>query len=749
MSHFNRRTNAMSEDIQDMFLPEPIQATATSAALAPWTVLIVDDDKDVHNATLFVARKFQINHRSLHFLHAYSSKEAEELLRRTQKVAVILLDVVMESETDGLDVIPAIRGMDHLGATQIILRTGQAGYHPEVDVIAKHDINGYLVKSEITESKLYSMFSSSIRAYETLTRQEHARLAVEGLLKENARYLGTTRFRAFAENFLRQVASSLNRPAHGVVCAKIQASDHEHMVYAATGPFEPLIGKRLGQMADSEVKARLEACLQTQESLVTPDEIVIFLHGPRACGAAIYLPGSGSLPTLDAHLMGIYGNNFAVCAENMALVADLSRLDKVDPLLSIPNQTELIAVIDKRLENFPRSSTMVAAITLNRFSEFSSARGARYADRLLYAVSGRLHAQLNPNCTIGRIDDSSFGIVSDLDWMHPLALERLFRDPFDIVGDQVSVERSLGLAYATDGAGGGAELLRNARFAATYAARVNQSDVAVYDAHSDSTAHTREAVVKELREAISQKQLFAVFQPRVNLSTGNVAGFEALLRWQKPDGSQVPPEQFIPFVERSGQVGNLDNFVLISALEALADLRRLGHTGLRATISISTAQLRQGDFLDSLEAALQEAGAAPQELELAITDSIAAIEEAEFIVHLQHIRSRGLSIALNDFGSGYSAVSHLEQIPADRIAIDRTFVWALESSQPTKRTAEMVIHLARQLDMKIVATGVDTPAQAEILNNFHCDEAQGSLFAKPLTLEEMIEWMSGRATQAE
>lgn len=731
----------MSDDMEDMFLPEPAVATA---AAKPWTILIVDDDADVHTSTGFVASKFKISQRGVQFLHAYSAKEAEELLLRTDNLALIFLDVVMESDTAGLDLVPVIRRMPHLQTTQIVLRTGQAGYHPEVDVIANYDLNGYLVKSEITESKLYSVFNTSIRAYESLTRQENARLAVEGLLAENSRYLGTTRFRGFAEHFLHQVADSLGIPAHGLVCAKILASDTDRMIQGATGPYEPLIGQSLTELEAVDIRARLDTCLQTGQSTIDPFEIVLYLPGPRAYGAAIYLLGTGTPPTIDPHLVAIYSNNFAVCAENMALIADLSQLNKVDALLSIPNQTALISVIDKRLENFPRAATMVAALKISMFNEFCSAHGAPLGDSLLYAISERLRSQINPNCTIGRIAESSFAIVSDIDWMHPQALEKIFREPFLIEDKSIAVECAMGVAYAPDTVGRGADLLRNARFAATYAASVNQGGMVVYKPDFDHDASKRAEIVRELRAAISEKQLYVTYQPRIHLASGNVVAFEAILRWQRPDGTHVPTDRFLPFVEQSGSIGNLGIFVLDAALQALTALRKLGHTGQRMSLRISTSQLKAVGFLQSIESALKETGTQPNDLELEIADAIAAFDKAEFMAQLQAMRDKGIAIALDDFGSGYSAVSHLEQIPADRIKIDRSMVWALESQQPAKRIVEMVIHLARQMNMKVLATGVDTQQQADILSNHNGDEAQGYLYAQPLKLEELIEWLAAR-----
>jgi len=220
-----------------------------------------------------------------------------------------------------------------------------------------------------------------------------------------------------------------------------------------------------------------------------------------------------------------------------------------------------------------------------------------------------------------------------------------------------------------------------------------------------------------------------------------VIGVEALMRWRAEDGRFVPPDRFIPVAERSGLIVGLGNWVLRIALHALARLRAAGYDRLRMAVNVSAVQFRQPDFLQTVEEALRDTGTNPEALELEITESVAALGFGYVEKLLHQLKSAGIGVAIDDFGTGFSSLSYLDRLPADRLKIDKSFVWALDSQQPGRRIADIVIELGRKLGMNVLAEGVETAAQTSLLRDLGCDDAQGYYFGKPMSLDELLSWL--------
>jgi diguanylate cyclase (GGDEF)-like protein len=714
-----------------------------SNANLPWRILIVDDDRDIHDATTMALRNQVIRGRSLELLHAYSAKEAFQTLSREPDVSVVLLDVVMETPQAGLELVPRIRDTLGLSRIQIVMRTGQPGNAPERDVASRYEINAYLEKSQITVHKLHAVLTTSLRMYQLLERESNARVAIERVMTENRRFLGTTRLRAFAESSLEQMAAILDVPPDGMVCARVPLARDAYVVHVGTGPFARFQGKTLAEVSDVIVRQRIEAGLTTKKNVICEEYSTLFFPGQRLYDGVIYLPGAEKPPEIDARLIDFICENFIVIAENISLVTDMARLHLVDPLLSIPNRLALIGEIDRWLEQSSRM-TSVMIMEIDDFADSNDLYGHQYGDRLLHSVSERLHAALDGGCVIARVSSSRFGIVGDPASLTESKMQGVFQAPMLVEGTERHVSCSFGIANSSADECTGVGLLRNAQLALKRAKMEVRGGYVTYNPEFGAAHRERANISQDLKRALSTDEISLRFQPQVELSTRRVVGVEALIRWQKADGSFVPPDRFIPVAEQAGLINALGDLVLRKALQASAALRAKGYLGIRMAVNASTSQFRQENFLDTIKQLLAETGTQPNEFELEVTESIAVLGVDYFIKQLNLLRDNGIEIAIDDFGTGYSSLSYLDQLPADRLKIDRSFVWALESTQPGKRIAEMVITLARKMDMRVLAEGVETQAQAEILASYQCDEAQGYFYSPPLTLSELMAWLDGR-----
>lgn len=225
----------------------------------------------------------------------------------------------------------------------------------------------------------------------------------------------------------------------------------------------------------------------------------------------------------------------------------------------------------------------------------------------------------------------------------------------------------------------------------------------------------------------------------MRLSDRQLIGVEALLRWRNDDGSFVAPAQFIPLAESSGLIISLGEWVLRSACHNLHIINQHSAQPLRMAVNVSVMQFRQPNFLDVLDRALSESAIDPRLLELEITESVAMLDAGFMITLLNQIKSRGISIAVDDFGTGFSSLSYLEQLNVDRLKIDISFVRQMEQSAGSRRIVETIIQLGQSLQLELIAEGIELESQAQILTAMGCHEGQGYLFAQPLELPILLE----------
>jgi len=255
----------------------------------------------------------------------------------------------------------------------------------------------------------------------------------------------------------------------------------------------------------------------------------------------------------------------------------------------------------------------------------------------------------------------------------------------------------------------------------------------------------RVRLMHALRSGFARGELFLAYQPQVELGAYLPFGAEALLRWRTEDGRLIPPDRFIPIAEYSGLIIEIGEWVLRQACAELMRLRAAGYLEFTMSVNVSQVQFRHPGFLDMLRAALVDTGAPPERIELEITESMAMEEPDLLIERLAAIKRTGVSIAIDDFGTGFSSLSYLQRLQVDRLKIDRTFVTEITGSARGSSIAQMVIELGRSLGLSIIAEGVEDQRQAQILRALGCPLAQGFLFSRPLTPEQLLEWLGADA----
>jgi diguanylate cyclase (GGDEF)-like protein len=727
----------MPDDRDELVFFDELQDATRADRRPAWRVLIVDDDVDVHSSTTFALGDLELHGRPLCFLHAYSAAEARIVLAREHDIAVILLDVVMEQPDAGLHLVRHIRSDLDMREARIILRTGQPGYAPEMDAISGYDINDYRTKSELTRTKLCTAVTAALRSYEQIRELGMGRNALARVIASSAALLGLHGVRAVSAGVLEQLALLVRQPRAGVLSA-VQDGVVE-VLASAGGSFVP------GGTAELDIRAAIQA----RATKVSADSIALFFPGKSGCDFAAWMPLERPLDPVYHDILAVFGAQVTVCLENARLVAHLHDSAFHDKLTGLPNRSRLVELVAAALGDQQRTDTTLALIDIDDFSETNDALGHQFGDLLLVAVSQRLASLLifgqHPGMSVARVGPDIFGVLGPAAAVSPDLLQQLFDVPYSIDGQHVQLSATIGLVRLSEHDGHSADALKDADIALKRAKSQQRAGHFYFTRNMGVEIRERVRMMHALRLGFQHGELSLMYQPQVELLSRRPIGAEALLRWTTRDGQKVMPDRFIPIAEYSGLIVQIGEWVLREACAELVRIHAAGHNDFTISVNVSLVQFKHPQFLAMLEAALRDTGAPARHVELEITESMAMEEPDQLAAMLIDIKRTGVCIAVDDFGTGFSSLSHLQRLHVDRLKIDRAFVTEITNSARGSSIAEMVIQLGENLGLSIVAEGVETERQAQVLQALGCPLAQGFLFSVPLAAPDLMAWLGDDA----
>lgn len=706
-----------------------------------WKVLIVDDDEDVHKVTVFALGRTPILGRKLRFLHAYTSLQAIDCLKAETDIAVILLDVVMEEENAGLTLVRKIRKELGLLDVRIILRTGQPGFAPEIEVIRDYDINDYKLKSELSRSGLYTAITTSIRSYEQIYAIGRNRRGLDSIVQSSRRMLALHGMHEFAQSILDEIGHLLQATPEGIVCARRIGPSGQIHILAGTGRFAQYVDRTLDLIDAPALASAIEQSFAKRRSQFSERTCILHFPGKTESEFAAHIETEATLDEINQQLLAVFCANVTVSLDNAQLFDQLHDHAYNDQLLHIPNRLDFMRTVSNAILT-DRASKCIAVVDIDHFSQLNDALGHRYGDLMLKAVAARLTSRLPAGTVVARLAADTFGILGDADKLSPDLLAAQFHTPFIADGTEQSLTATFGLARLSEIEGTGSEAVKSANIALNLA-KINARGEGIYfNRHMEFEARARLRLLRELRSAFDRERLFLVYQPQYHLQARKMTGIEALLRWRADDGNFIPPDKFIPLAESSGLIIALGAWVLRTACHDLKRLIDGGFEGLRIAINVSASQFRHPNFIGTIDQVLQESGIPPHQLELEITETVAMLDADLVLDTLRELKSRGIAIAIDDFGTGFSSLKYLERFKVDRLKIDKSFINQMTQSHGSLRIVETIVQLAHSLQLEVTAEGVELTPQAERLEAIGCHEAQGYLFAKPMDYRQLCNFLA-------
>ena len=566
---------------------------------------------------------------------------------------------------------------------------------------------------------------------------------------QRQRELGWERERALFRAMIDQVPDYLfvkDLDSRFVVANKMVAAD------LGLEP-EALIGKTDLDLHSPALAARFFAdeqqVIASEQPALDIEEFIIHPSGRQKFLSTSKVP----LRNSAGEVIGIVGISRDVTERKQA-AAQIQHMAHHDALTDLPNRALLMDRLDQAVAKARRDMTAVAVIflDLDKFKSINDSLGHAIGDRFLKELSARMARSVRASDTVARLSGDEFVILVDEETPERLGrvssvIERLkaaIAEPVKIDSHMLKVSCSVGISlYPKDGSNPEA-LITNADAAMYHAKALGRDEVVFYNASMNEESHQRRQLQDGLRRALSRNEFFLDYQPQLDLNTGRVRAVEALLRWTHPELGLVMPAQFIPLAEENGTIVEIGEWVLREACRQQRAWQDADLGLIVVSVNVSARQFREKRFADRVRAAIADYSVEPRFLELELTESMLVDDIEQAVATMRELESLGVRFAIDDFGVGYSSLSALKNFPVARLKMDRSLVDNLARDQRDRSIARAVIAMAKKLELRVIAEGVETDEQLAFLKANQCDEAQGYFVGRPMPPDSIAAIMRSR-----
>jgi diguanylate cyclase (GGDEF)-like protein/PAS domain S-box-containing protein len=513
----------------------------------------------------------------------------------------------------------------------------------------------------------------------------------------------------------------------------VDPRDHEHVQYAFNE-------RRVGERATSNLEVRFKR----KPSM------------PRAAG--------GPIMTAILSSQGVYESSLNGSSEaflgTSGVARDISERKKAEETISfqafhdlltkLPNRILFVDRLEMAIAQAARRKEKLAVMFLDidRFKLVNDSYGHPIGDQLLRKFAVRVRNCLRTGDTLARQGGDEFTAllptISTLEDAHVVAEKILaeLRRPFTLGQSQFLATSSIGIAIYPDNGTTAEDLIRCADVAMYQVKDKGKNGYLVFQPDMHAAHLDRLSLENDLRKAVKEGDQFELhFQPQMNAATGKVVGVEALIRWHHPSAGLIGPDVFIPIAEETGLIITISDWVLREACAQLSTLKQQGFADIRLGVNLSAREFDRIDLLDRIRVPLDEFSIPPEALEVEITESLLMKDAENIVARVKHLRSTGVHISIDDFGTRYSSLNYLRRFSVSRIKIDQSFVRDLRSSQDSFAIIQAIVGIAKNFNLQVIVEGVETEHQVAILRQLGCNEMQGYFFSRPLPARQLMEFL--------
>ncbi len=668
----------------------------------PWKIFIVDDDRSIHDVTKLVLRDLVFENKKLAFLQAYTIEEAKKIMQDNPDIAVIMLDVVMEEDDSGLKFVKFIREELNNHLVRIVLRTGQPGLAPENKIITHYDINDYKEKTELTSNKLNTLIITLLRSYNELKKSEQEQINIR---EQAARTIHEK------DEYIKLITDALP-----VLISFIDENEiiqfynktYETWFHGIDASISKMkIETLFGKDAYSLFKSYWNKAFLGQ-SINFDMELHHYQQGLRNTNVTL-------VPyTFNSEFKGCF-SLISDITERKQIEENLNYLANHDPLTGLLNRTHFDFQLEQILKYAEQKAEIFAILFLDidEFKKINDTLGHEFGDIMLSLVSARLKECLRKSDIIARFGGDEFAIllgnITSREEIIAITdkIIKIMAEPFVLNEKEYIVSVSIGISiYPKDGMAKDT-LLKNADLAMYCVKKSGKNAYQFYvsDLYASATNHLN--LERDLRLSFIKNEFDIYYQPVIDLQTGAVNFIEALIRWHHPTRGLLLPKSFIPFVEEFGNIVAINEWVLTNACQQVYRLQQQGLPGLKVSVNISPTQFIKENFVQSVTDILKNIGLNPSDLYLELTENVLISNFESIHKNIEGLKKLGISVLLDDFGSGFSSLNYLSQLNVAGIKIDGSFTKLVVTDLRSAAIVSSITNLMRNLGIKTIVEEIE------------------------------------------
>ena len=553
--------------------------------------------------------------------------------------------------------------------------------------------------------------------------------------------------RVFAENQLQESNERYESLLHNSPDAIFTFDDEGNFIHANPAS-ETITGYAVNELLEmsfaplvipGDLPKAITHFDKAKKGISSSSDIII----TKKNGEKVHLNATHFPMKVNEKIVGTYGIARDI-TQKILLDQQMEQLAFYDTLTKLPNRKLFEDRLSQmvRFSSEDRHSFAVLFLDIDRFKLINDSLGHHVGDELLVMLAERLKKNLRKTDTISRLSGDEFTILlPEVSQEEAIKLaehiNQSMNEHFDVAGHSITVTISIGLAFSSGKEENAQELIRHADTAMYYTKKYKRNSYTIFTEEMDLKASYKLSIESDLKSAVLGNELELYYQPIINLKTGKLTALEALIRWNHPKLGLIPPNDFIPVAEESGQIIGIGNWVLRTACRQIKMWQDSGIPPFKVAVNISTKQLQQAEFVDEVLTILEETKLDSKWLELEVTESILLDDVGLIKESLLKLKQVGISISIDDFGTGYTSLSYLRQYPFDKVKIDRSFIDDINNNLNGKRITSAIISLAHSLEMNVVAEGIEDEIQLGYLKEENCDEGQGYFFNRPLPVHSL------------
>jgi EAL domain-containing protein (putative c-di-GMP-specific phosphodiesterase class I)/GGDEF domain-containing protein/CheY-like chemotaxis protein len=723
-----------------------------------WRILTVDDDHDFQLALKFTLEDLEILGHPVQLTQVYSRSEALDVLIKSPEFAAILVDVVMETDEAGLQLVKDMREKLGIFSSRIILLTGQPGFAPIDSVMSDYDLSDYCLKSDINRRGIKNILAGALRAYRDISTLNFSKHCLETILKVSNQVAGNANIQEVADILLHQLLLMLslneglilhqnafkNVIDIGTSASVSQATDAE--IIAAVGSLRQVLNKKLSELKDMDTRSALTTILSENIKELASKEGIFFSMYPDLSfdRFVTFIKMKNQLNESERMLVDVYLNTASQSLGTTKLINELSRQAYFDSTISINNRNALLRDIQQVIDQ-SQSEKSLLMIEVDGVHEIGSTFGSNHAKSMLRMVKERLIERFGSSVTLARVYSDQFFILGNNELVNFETAEGLFNEPIQVEEMSYLLQANYVLLPHVCGLKGQAEdVLRAVTTSMRTASSRGAGTKLVHEHGFEEAAAFRFRLSAGLRHALHHHcELRIEIQPKIDMRTGEIVGGEVLLRWRHHD-HDISPVEFIPIAEKSTLIIELGRFVLAETLKVVTVLAAQG-TPLRLSLNVSPLELERADFIEGLLQTCKALDVSPAALELEMLESTIVKDLENVSAQLIMFRDAGGHVALDDFGTGMSALSYLHTIPHDSIKIDRSFLTDIAVSPGKQILLASILSAAKALHKEVVIEGVEHIEQRDWLLSQDCVVCQGWLYSPSVSSTTFVDLVKRKA----